>query len=177
MVVLNTIRLTLSPCVPEDCADFIAMERDPEVMLFLNGGHAVDRETADPAATFLMPTGTEPHVWTARRKADGSFIGWFCLWPESETLAELGYRLRRDAWGQGIASEGAAALVAWGFGSGGYDRIVATTMAVNLASRRVMEKIGMRHARTEHTVWPDPISGSEQGEVWYEVMRSDWNGK
>lgn len=172
MAVLNTMRLTLCPCAPEDCADFIALERDPEVMRFLNGGYAVDRERADPDATFLMPTGTEPHVWTARRKEDGAFVGWFCLWPESETMAELGYRLRRSEWGQGFASEGSSALVDWGFGSGGYDRIVATTMAVNQASRRVMEKIGMRHVRTDHAVWPDPIPGSEHGDVWYEVMRS-----
>ena len=45
-----------------------------------------------------------------------------------------------DGLGQGLASEGAAALVNWGFRSGGYDKIVATTMAVNHASRRVMEK-------------------------------------
>ena len=94
---------------------------------------------------------------------------------ESESLSELGYRLRRSEWGQGLAPEGAAALIDWGFASGGYDRIVATTMAVNQASRRVMEKLGMRHVRTEHGDWPDPIPGSEQGEVWYEVMRSAWN--
>ena len=58
-------------------------------------------------------------------------------------LAELGYRLRRMDWGQGLASEGASALVNWGFRSGGYDKIVACTMAVNNASRRVLEKIGL----------------------------------
>lgn len=121
-----------------------------------------------------MPTGTEPHVWTARRTTDGAFVGWFCLWPENETLAELGYRLRRADWGQGLASEGASALIDWGLKSAGYETIVSTTMAVNLGSRRVMEKIGMRHVRTEHVDWADPIPGSEEGEVWYEVLRSEW---
>jgi RimJ/RimL family protein N-acetyltransferase len=119
------------------------LELDPEVMRFLNGGHAVDHEQIDLNATFLMPRGTEPYVWTARRTTNGAFVGWFCLCPESETLAELGYRLRRMDWGQGSASEGASALVNWGFRSGGYDKIVATTMTVNHASRRVMEKIGL----------------------------------
>lgn len=176
MAVLQTKHLTLSPCSPDDRADFIGLELDPEVMRFLNGGHAVDPEKVDPDATFLMPRGTEPYVWTARRNADGAFVGWFCLWPESETLAELGYRLRRMDWGQGLASEGALALVDWGFRRGGYDKIVATTMAVNTASRRVMEKIGMNHARTVTGDWPDPIPGSEQGEVWYELLRSGWGG-
>lgn len=176
MAVLQTTQLTLTPCRPVDRTDFIDLERDREVMRFLNGGKAVDREQSDPNATFLMPRGTERYVWTARRTANGAFVGWFCLWPESEMLAELGYRLRRMDWGQGLASEGAFALVDWGFKSAGYEKIVATTMAVNHASRRVMEKIGMKHARTVPVDWPDPFPGSEDGEVWYELMRAEWSG-
>jgi RimJ/RimL family protein N-acetyltransferase len=173
MVVLQTLRLTLRPCSPSDRADFIDLELDPEVMRFLNGG-PVNHEQIDPNATFLMPRGTEAHVWTAHRTSTDAFVGWFCLWPENATLAELGYRLRRMDWRQGLASEGASALVDWGFRSGGYDRIVATTMAVNRASRRVMEKLGMTHARTDHVDRPNPIPGSEEGEVWYELTRSEW---
>lgn len=176
MAVLQTIRLTLSPCRPSDRADFMALERDPEVMRFLNGGRALDREEADPDATFLMPRGTEPHVWTARWMTGGAFVGWFCLWPEKEGEAELGYRLRRQDWGKGLASEGASALIDWGFRSEGYDRIVACTMAVNRASRRVMEKVGMEHIRTDHVEWSDPIAGAEEGEVWYALTRSQWSG-
>lgn len=154
----------------------MALELDPEVMRFLNGGYPVDHEKADPNTTFLMPRGTEPYVWTARRKSDGAFVGWFCLSPEDDNSAELGYRLRRNEWGQGLASEGASTLVDWGFRCGGYDRIVATTMAVNLGSRRVMEKLGMKYVRTVFGDWPDPIPGSEQGEVWYELTRQDWRG-
>jgi RimJ/RimL family protein N-acetyltransferase len=174
MAVLHTARLTLSSCSPDDCADFIALELDPEVMRYLNGGEAVDHAHVNQDASFLMPRGTEPYVWTARRTATGAFVGWFCLWPESERLAELGYRLRRLEWGQGLASEGAAALVAWGFDSAGYDRIVACTMMVNHGSRRVMEKIGMTHARTVPYDF-DPFPGSEHGEVWYELTRAAWN--
>ena len=176
MTVLQTPRLKLSPCRFEDCADFIALEKDPEVTRYLNGGHAVDRGRVDPDAGFLMPMGTEPHVWTARRTDSGAFVGWFCLWPEDDALAELGYRLRRAEWGQGLAVEGARALVAWGFESAGYGKIVATTMAVNHASRRVMEKIGMTYVRTEHLDRPDPFPGTEQGEVWYELKRFSGRG-
>ncbi|EKE74808.1 GNAT family N-acetyltransferase [Oceanibaculum indicum] len=176
MAILQTTRLTLSPCRPDDRADFMALELDPEVMRFLNGGYAVDHQRIDENATFLMPRGTEPYVWTARRKTDGAFVGWFCLSPEGDHSAELGYRLRRNEWGQGLASEGASALVDWGFRNGGYDSIVATTMAVNLGSRRVMEKIGMKYIRTVFADWPDPIPGSEQGDVWYEMTRQDWRG-
>lgn len=109
MSVLQTSRLILSPCRTEDRDDFINLELDPEVMLFLNGGHAVDQGKIDPNATFLMPRGTESYVWTARRSGNGAFVGWFCLWPETANRAELGYRLRRAEWGHGLASEGSAA--------------------------------------------------------------------
>ena len=174
MAILQTAQLTLSPCCPDDSADFINLELDPEVMRFLNGGHAVDHERTEENAAFLMPRGTERYIWTARRTTNNAFVGWFCLWPESVGLAELGYRLRREDWGQGLASQGAFALVDWGFKSAGYGTIVATTMAVNQGSRRVMEKIGMNYAYTVAYDGPDAIAGSEHGEVWYEVTRSQW---
>ena len=176
MTELQTLRLTLSPCCAGDRDDFINLERDPEVMRFLNGGHAIDQEHSDPDAAFLMPRVTEAHVWTARRTANSAFVGWFCLRPKSEKLAELGYRLRRMDWGQGLASEGATTLVNWGFGSGLYDKIFASSMAVNHASRRVLEKIGLNYARTAYLDWPNPIPGSENGDVEYELLRSGWNG-
>lgn len=176
MNVLQTHTLTLSPCRPSDRTDFIRLERDPEVMRFLNGG-AVDHENTDPKdVAFLMPRGSESYVWTARRIDTNAFVGWFCLFPETETLAEMGYRLRREDWGQGLATEGASALVNWGFRNAGYDKVVACTMAANHGSRRVMEKIGMKHVRTTFPDFSAPIPGAEDGEVWYEVLRSEWKG-
>jgi RimJ/RimL family protein N-acetyltransferase len=175
MAVLQTAQMTLSPCCPSDSADFIELELDPDVMRFLNGGQVVYQEKSDPDANFLMPRGTETYVWTARRKSSAAFVGWFCLWPESEQVAELGYRLRQKDWGQGLASEGASVLVDWGFSNGGYDRIFASTMAVNRGSRRVLEKIGLNYVRTVYDEWPDPIPGSEHGEVKYELLRAGWS--
>jgi RimJ/RimL family protein N-acetyltransferase len=176
VAVFQTMNLTLSPCRPSDRGDFMDLERDPDVMRFLNGGHPVDQEQSDPDATFLMPRGTEAHVWTARRITSGAFVGWFCLWPENERIGEPGYRLRRMDWGQGLAAEGASALVDWGFASGRYDEIVACTMAANRASRRVLEKIGLKYIRTVCVDWADAIPGGGEGEVEYALMRSDWNG-
>ena len=170
---LQTPNLTLSPCHPSDRADFIALERDPEVMRFLNGGHHVDRTTINPDETFLMPEGTEPWIWTARHNTTNSFVGWFCLWPESQTIAELGYRLSQQHWGQGLATEGTAALVNWGFSQDGYERIFASTLTTNQASRRVLEKIGMTYVRTVQINWPAPFPGSDEGEVEYAVLRGD----
>jgi len=65
--------------------------------------------------------------------------------------------------GRGYASEGSRALIRKGFTELGVRRVVASTMAVNLASRRVMEKAGLTLVHTVHRPWPDPIAGAEQG--------------
>jgi RimJ/RimL family protein N-acetyltransferase len=49
-------------------------------------------------------------------------------------------------------------------------------MATNHASRRVLEKIGLKYARRVDVDWPDPVPGSEGGEVEYEVTRPEWRG-
>ncbi len=86
----------------------------------LDGG-AVDHPRTDPDhVEFLMPRGGESFVWTARSQPTASFIGWFSLFPQSDTVAEIGFRLCRRQWGCGLATEGAALLLAWGFEKGGY---------------------------------------------------------
>lgn len=174
MTGIRTERLILRPCTPLDRSNFIALETDAEVMRYLNGG-PVDHSQFDPTdAPFLMPRGTEPFVWSAMCSHDRQFVGWFSLAPKSKTIAELGYRLCRGAWGRGLATEGAIALVDWAFANASYEMIVAETMAVNHGSRRVMKKIGMRHKKTEFLSFPDPIPGTEHGEVSYELTRLEW---
>ena len=167
---LQTHRLTLAYCRPDDRADFIALEQDPEVMRYLTGR----LPSAPDDDSFLRPRGTEEHVWTARRKESGAFVGWFCLWPMERGVADLGYRLRREDWGQGLAMEGAAALIAWGFGNRGYERIIADTMTVNLASRRVLERLGFSLVRHVPYAFPRPFPGTEEGIVEYALQRQNW---
>jgi RimJ/RimL family protein N-acetyltransferase len=105
----------------------------------------------------------------------GGFLGWLSLQPPPDggtAELDLGYRLRRSAWGRGYATEGARALVRTAFGVLGAQRVFAQTMAVNLRSRRVMEKAGLRYLRTFHLEWDDPIPGTEHGEVEYELRRA-----
>lgn len=88
--------------------------------------------------------------------------------------AELGYRLRRSSWGKGYATEGARALIRKGFTELGVSRIFAQTMAVNRASRRVMEKCGLKLERVFFPDWDDPIAGADEGEVEYALTREEW---
>ncbi len=172
---LNTKRLALRPVTPADRADLIKLEADAEVMRYLNGGQPVpDAGLTD--SNFLTPRGEEPEVLTAHHRENGAFIGWFALFDDGVVdglrTAEIGYRLCRSAWGQGYATEGVCALVEAAFGPLGFDRVRAETMAANRASRRVMEKAGLRHTET---VFPNPapaIPGADRGEVIYEIRKT-----
>jgi RimJ/RimL family protein N-acetyltransferase len=82
--------------------------------------------------------------------------------------------LRRAAWGKGYATEGSRALIGTGFAEHGVRRVVAETMAVNVASRRVMEKAGMSLVRSFFQEWPDRIDGDEFGDVEYAIERGEW---
>jgi hypothetical protein len=64
--------------------------------------------------------------------------------------------------------------VGYAFAELGVSRVWARTMSVNVASRRVMAKAGLRYVRTCHEVFDDPIDGTELGEVEYAVTRGEW---
>ena len=171
---LNTARLVLRPITPADRADLVALEADPVVMRFLNGGLPVPVE-GRVNGDFLTPRGTEPEVLAAHERATGQFVGWFALFDDGMVggykTGELGYRLRREAWGQGYGTEGARALVAEALGRLGFDRVRAQTMAANLGSRRVLEKAGFRHVEMVFPSSAAAIPGTELGEVVYEIWR------
>jgi len=115
--------------------------------------------------------------WAAQDRQTAAFLGWFHLRPAAsapDDEPELGYRLRRSAWGSGYATEGAQALVDYAFMHRGARRVTAETMAVHAGSRRVMEKAGMVLVRTFWQPWPDKIDGDEQGDVEYAIERNDW---
>ena len=88
--------------------------------------------------------------------------------------AELGYRLLRRHWRQGLGSEGARELVRHGFEDLALDRIFAETMAVNAASRATMAAVGLWQVRTFHREFDDPLPGTELGEVEYAITREEW---
>jgi RimJ/RimL family protein N-acetyltransferase len=170
----ETARLSVSLVREMDRENLVALERDPEVMRFLNGGRPTPDDGVGEGAGFLTPRGCEDGVWAAVETHSGAFVGWFSLRRVREGVAELGFRLNRDVWGQGYASEGATALVAKGFAGMGFERIVAAAMTVNFASRRVMEKAGLAHVRTIHARRAEPLPGSEMGDVEYEISGDVW---
>ncbi|MBB4938228.1 RimJ/RimL family protein N-acetyltransferase [Streptosporangium album] len=181
-ILLETDRLTLRRFTETDEDNLVELNGDPEVMRFLTGGRPTPRDeirnTVLPSflGYYERPGGFG--FWAAVERSTGRFLGWFHLRPRREDgEIELGYRLNRSAWGRGYATEGSRALIDKGFTELGVERVVAETMAVNLGSRRVMEKSGLTLVRAFHQDWPDAIAGSEHGEVEYALTRADWEAR
>lgn len=173
---LETERLALRPFTDADLDDLIELDGDAEVKRYLDDGLPTPPERV---AREILPrfVNHPDEIWAAVTRATGTFIGWFelSLQPGHDPGdRELGYRLRRDAWGNGYATEGSRALIRKAFTDLGVHRVYAETMAVNTGSRRVMEKSGLRYVRTFHPHFDDPLPGTEHGEVEYELHRSDW---
>jgi RimJ/RimL family protein N-acetyltransferase len=179
--VLSTERLVLRRLTEADVDQLHELDSDPEVMRFLTGGAPTSRDVIQHKVLPRILADYErlPGLgfWAAIERSTGAFVGWFELRPpdgDSPDDVELGYRLRRPAWGRGYATEGSRALIRKAFTELGVRRVFAQTMAVNTASRRVMEKAGLTYARTFHPSFDDPIDGTEHGEVEYALLATDW---
>jgi RimJ/RimL family protein N-acetyltransferase len=179
-ILLETHRMLLRRFTMDDVDALLALDSDPLVRRYVEDGEAVTR--AESAGTIdhwlrAYPAPGRMGFWAADLKSTGQFLGWFHFRPRPEGPAdepELGYRLVSSSWGQGYGTEGSIALIRMGFESPAVRRVVAETMAVNLASRRVMEKAGMRLVRSFHAEWPVRIAGDEHGDVEYAITRAEW---
>ncbi|HYT52205.1 MAG TPA: GNAT family N-acetyltransferase [Gaiellaceae bacterium] len=175
---LETERLTLRHFTPDDVENLVELDGDPEVMRYINGGRATPREEIEREILPAFLRRSDGYgFWAAVEKATGEFLGWFHLRPRADGAAdepELGYRLRRSAWGKGYATEGSRALIDKAFTDLGAQRVWAETMVVHTASHRVMEKAGLRYVRTFHADWPDKIEGDEEGDLEYALTRAEW---
>lgn len=150
---LLTDRLKLRPYRPDDVAAMFAVFGDPEVMRYSQSG-------ADPTveATSIRIQKLIEHqvrfgfsLWVAEDRSSGEILGDCGLKQLEEGPAiEVGYRFARSSWGRGYATEAAAASVHYGFTTLGLERIVAVVEPPNVASLRVLEKVGLRYRRLAH---------------------------
>ncbi|CAM5785602.1 GNAT family acetyltransferase OS=Cellulomonas persica OX=76861 GN=CPE01_20360 PE=4 SV=1 [Cellulomonas persica] len=180
---LQTARVTLRRFAADDADLLIELDSDPAVMRFLSGGAPTDPdEIRDVVLPSILAGYDRWHgergLFAAYENAGGAFIGWFCLRPERDgpvDEVELGYRLRRAAWGHGYATEVASALVEKAFTELDVRVVWGATMAVNHASQHVMEKVGMTVTRTLET--PEDMLGVERSDLGgfqYEITREQW---
>ena len=151
MVALTTSRLLLRRWREEDLPAMAAINADPEVMRWIGDGTPIDDE-ASAAGIARSEQHWETHgfgLFAVEIRATGQLAGFTGLnipyfLPEVLPAVEIGWRLGRRYWGQGIATEAARAALDFGFTDRGLDRIVSIHQLGNDASGRIMQKLGMR---------------------------------
>ena len=176
VTVIQTDRLTLRPWAPRDIDALAPIFADKAVWCF-PFGRGLDREATDQFIARQI-SHQEAHgfgLWAAELNTDRRLIGFIGLavptWlPEVLPAVEVGWRLHPDHWGQELATEGGRASLKYGFDRIGLDRIISIYDPENVASGRVMEKLGMRP-------WLR-MTDPERGNLLavYESTRRGWAG-
>ncbi|HET7111276.1 MAG TPA: GNAT family N-acetyltransferase [Gemmatimonadales bacterium] len=149
---LHTARFFLRPFTLADADDVTRIVSDRELAATtLNIPHPYE---PGMAAAWIATHADglhrqSPVVFAVTTREDAELVAAIGLSLEPEHhRAELGYWVARAAWGQGVCTEAARAVLQYGFGVLGLERIFAHHFAGNPASGRVMQKLGMRHEGT-----------------------------
>ena len=177
---IATPRLVLRGWRSDDRPPFAAMNEDPEVMAHFPTplGRAASDLLLDGIAGHWAENGFG--LWAVERASDGRLLGFTGLSrPGFDApfmpVVEVGWRLARDAWGQGYATEAARAALRFGFETHGLREIVSFTVPANVRSRRVMEQIGMTHDPADDFDHPRlPPGHGLRRHVLYRLSRARW---
>ncbi|MFF0191203.1 GNAT family N-acetyltransferase [Streptomyces sp. NPDC005244] len=173
---LHTPRLRLRPFEETDANDLFALHSSAYVLRYWDSPpwseHArAEKFLTDSRQMAQQGTGTRLAV---ERLTDGAFIGWSSLndWNPDHRSASLGYCFNQAAWGHGYATEAAHAVLQWAFHTLDLNRVQAEADTRNLASARVLEKLGFTH---EGTLRENCIVNGDVSDSWvYGLIKRDW---
>jgi RimJ/RimL family protein N-acetyltransferase len=172
---LMTDRLVLRRWQAEDVHPYAALCSDPDVMRWIGDGRTPTFDESQRAIEGFERSWVQHGVglFALEEKVSAELIGFVGLsipnfLPEILPAIEIGWRLARHAWGKGFATEGACAVLAFGFSRLELERIVSIHQLGNVASGRIMQKLGMRLEReTIHPTNKRPL-------CVHEISRADW---
>ncbi|MBL1379393.1 GNAT family N-acetyltransferase [Zobellella iuensis] len=176
---LHTQRLRLRQWRPEDRAPFAALNADPEAMRYFPAplSRAQSDALADRIEGLIAERGWG--FWALECRQSRAFLGFTGLHVPAAELpcspcVEIGWRLAREHWGWGYASEAASACLAFGFEQLGLGEIVSFTALDNLRSRAVMERLGMvaGAATFEHPAVP--LGSPLREHCLYRLSAASW---
>ena len=180
VIEFETPRLRLRQWRESDRSPFASMAEDPQVMEFLLP--LPTRADSDALIDRIKGRIGENGwgLWAIEHKASGEFIGFTGLNVPLATLpfspcVEIGWRLARQAWGQGFATEAARGALQVGFDRLGLDEIVAFTAVGNLRSAAVMDRLGMHEdvdGAFDHPVVPE--GHALRRHRLYRIGRATW---
>jgi RimJ/RimL family protein N-acetyltransferase len=179
MTVLLTPRLRLEPLDDRHLDGFHALNADPEVMRYITGRAETREESKAAIARVQAAWARFGHSWWAFVEPDsGRVVGAGCVQhlrrsmatgPDPTCPLELGWRLVRDRWHRGLASEGARAMAAFAFDTLAAPELYAVCEPPNTASAAVMTRLGMRPLGIQ--TWYDEQMAT------YAIGRDEWRAR
>ena len=145
---LESRRLILRHQEPEDLDALYALYCDPEVIKYIPDAPQSYHDTREELEWYLQgyPKSPQLGLWATIYKETGKYIGLFGLLPvtmDEQDEVELAFIIHRDFWGQGLGTEGAQAILEYGFEKLGLSRLICLMDKDNMAAIRVAEKIGL----------------------------------
>lgn len=168
---LTTARLALRQLRDDDAPALFPVLSDPEVMTWWSSGpHASPAETAD----YVKGNAAEGQgflCW-AITAGDDTALGWVILIDGKPDVKEIGYILRRDRWGGGIAREAVARVIDHGFGEMGLRRIFADSDPENAGSIALLERLGFQREGRLRGEWETHIGVRDS--LIYGLLRDEW---
>ena len=173
---LHTARLRLRPFTGADADPLFALHSNAHVLRYWDSPPWTDRARAElfiEKGRQLSEEGSGARV-AVERASDGAFLGWCGLtkWNPDYRSASLGYCLDDAAWGHGYATEGARALLQWGFDTLDLNRVQAEADTRNVASARVLEKLGFV---LEGTLREDCVVNGDVSDSWvFGLLSREW---
>jgi RimJ/RimL family protein N-acetyltransferase len=179
--VIRTERLILRGWRDEDLDPFAALNAHAEVMRYMP--RTLSREESDSlAARIRAELASRGYgLWAVESPGEAPFLGFVGLSvPAFEApftpCVEVGWRLAWRFWGKGYASEAARGVLGHAFGELGMRELVSFTTVENAASRRVMERLGMRRDPREDFEHPAlPPGHPLRPHVLYRIARAEWH--
>jgi RimJ/RimL family protein N-acetyltransferase len=172
---LETERLALRRMTNDDFEWLVALYADEDVTRYLGGTKTRER-VADMLTTRVIAYYDEHPglgIWMTVERATGDRVGFHLLnHIQGETIIQVGYGLARPAWGKGYATEMASAVLRHGFVDLKLPKIVGMASLPNLASQRVLAKIGLE--RRGERSFPHPAYASQGPMAWFEGERDAW---
>jgi len=173
MTMIETERLRLRPFVTDDWSVLARLYGDDTIMRHMQSGRGLARPEAEARARGNINNFNDHWrrrgfgVWAVTDRPSGRLLGQCGLrFVEEAGDVEVLYLLNKTAWGRGLASEAAAAAVGFGFERERLARIIGLVRPENAASRRVLEKVGLRFERIA-PIW-------EMNCCWYGVDYEEW---
>ncbi len=177
---ITTPRLLLRRWQPSDLEPFARLNADPEVRRYFPG--LLIRQESD-AAVARIEQSIDQHgfgFWAAELRETGAFIGFIGIEVADfeahfTPAVEAGWRLARQFWGQGYATEGARGALNYGFETLALEKIVSITAVENQRSRAVMERLGMTYQPEDDFDHPALPEGHRlQRHVLYRINKVRW---